>query len=575
MRDLRLLAPEPRRAAAPGRSTQALALVCGLLGYALVVALLRPLFGDGVFSASVVVAVVAAVAGGVRGALLGAGVLAVYDLGFFLAMNDHAGAVLPWWGLAQAGYLLVALPVGVLQDRLRRESAKRVQAEQAARFLATHDPVTELPTRLLLQDRLDMQIALARRENHGLCVLVVDLDSFKTVNDHLGHNAGDDVLREAASRMQATLRASDTVARLGGDEFIAILPAVETPEAAGIVASKILQCLQAPFTIAGQAVYVTASIGVAMFPSDGTDGVTLIKNGDLAMFRAKEQGRRSFQLFSESMTRRALGRVNVEHGLRQALEQGQLVAHFQPQADLDSGRIVGMEALLRWNHPERGVVPPNDFIPVAEETGLIVPLGEWVLEAACRQTRAWQAQGHPDLRVAVNLSVVQLRERDLADRFAAILERTGLDPRYLELEITEALVLRTDENSRDQLAKLRAMGVRLAIDDFGTGYSSLAYLTRLQVDTLKIDRSFVGELTPGSNTEAVVRAITAIARSLQLRVIAEGVETEQQRDLLAALGSHEMQGYLFSRPLPAAEATRLLAQRAHKAGNERAVEALN
>jgi diguanylate cyclase (GGDEF)-like protein len=465
----------------------------------------------------------------------------------------------------------VGAVVGRLHDLLKQALAARTKAERAATFLASHDPVTALPTRPVLEERLDLALEQSRREKKGLAVLLIDLDRFKTVNESLGRDAGDHVLRAVAERLQACLRGTDTVARLGGDELVVIAPTVAGAEAATLVATKVLRAIEAPTLVAGQEVRLTASIGVALFPADAADGPTLLVNADLALARAKEQGRRTFQIFSKSMSQPARHRLDLERSLRRAIERNELVAYFQPQVDLRSGRISGMEALVRWKHPERGMVPPNEFIPIAEDTGLIVPLGEWVLEAACRQARQWHAQGFPGLRVAVNLSVVQLRESDLAQRFAAILARTGLDPRFLELEITEALVARNDQNTREQLARLREMGVQLAIDDFGTGYSSLAYLTRLPIDCLKIDRSFVNDLQPGSNTEAVVRAILAIARSLHLRVVAEGVETDAQRELLVALGAQEMQGFLFSRPLPDVEATALLTT--HRAYDGKAADA--
>jgi diguanylate cyclase (GGDEF)-like protein len=462
----------------------------------------------------------------------------------------------------------VALFVGVgvllgrvydLSGRLRSELVERRRAEGEARFLAYHDALTSLPNRLLLGDRLAQELAHAARDRGTVGVFLVDLDRFNVVNDSLGHKAGDELVKAFAGRLQAAMRASDTVARLGGDEFAVIVPRLSGPDAAGIIARKLLRLLEAPVTIpGGHDIYVTASVGGAIFPSDGEDADTLLKHADLALYRAKEQGRRTFHLWSDALTAKAMRRMELERDLRGALARNELSVHYQPQVDLATGRIVGMEALMRWKGQNGKMISPADFIPVAEESGLIVPLGDWVLEQAARQASAWHALGHRGLRVSVNLSVAQLRERDLAERFAAILERTGLDPALLELEVTEALVLRNDAQSRGQIDDLRRKGVRLAIDDFGTGYSSLAYLTRLPVDSLKIDRSFVCELEAGSNTEAVVRAIMGIAHSLDLRVIAEGVETDAQRQILSTLGSHEMQGYLFSPPVPPDQATGLL-----------------
>jgi len=550
-------APSSGRALGRGRGP---ALLCLLLGYALVISWLYGAVGEALLSLGFVVTVAAATLSGVRTAMATAAVLAVYNGGYVVATGQGALT----WTVPRVLALFAAqaaagLLVGRLHDRLRQALAERTKAERAANFLASHDPVTALPTRAVLQDRLAMALESARAAKRGLALLLVDLDRLKTVNDSYGRDAGDQLLREIARRLQACLRGTDTVARLAGDELVVIAPTAATPEAASIVATKILREIEAPATVVGQEVRLSASIGVALFPTDGDDGAALLVSADLALARAKQQGRRTFQLFSHAHSQPVVRRMELERSLRRAIERSELVAYFQPQVDLRTGSITGMEALVRWNHPERGMVPPNEFIPIAEDTGLIVPLGEWVLEAACKQARQWHAQGFTSLRVAVNLSAVQLREQDLSERFAAILQRTGLDARFLELEITEALVAHNDQHTREQLARLRNMGVQLAIDDFGTGYSSLAYLTRMPVDCLKVDRSFVNDLQPGSNTEAVVRAILAIARSLSLRVVAEGVETGAQRDLLVALGAQEMQGFLFSRPLPAAEASTLLA----------------
>jgi diguanylate cyclase (GGDEF)-like protein len=555
--------PPPAEASAPLVALAArvprVPLASILLGYALVISLLHAPLGDLALGLGLCAVIAAAAVGGARAAAIAAVAIGVYDLGFLL-LTDHAAfaEALPRAATTLAIDLVLGATLGRLREGLQHERTQREKAENTVRFLATHDSLTALPNRPMLQDRLDHEIGRARREARGVGVMALGLDRFKSVNDTLGHDAGDQLLREAARRMQACLRVSDSVARLGGDEFVIILPTVASAEAAHVVGNKILRALEVPMSLAGQEVTLSASIGVALFPADGEDSAALFMKADLALARAKDQGRRSIHLHSETAATPTLQRMNLERGLRGAIERNEMVAYFQPQIDSRSGRIVGTEALLRWIHPERGMVPPNDFIPVAEDTGIIVQLGEWVLEAACRQTKLWQTQGSPDLRVAVNLSTVQLRERDLAERFAAVLERTGLEPRFLELELTEATMMRKDQNTQDQLAKLRAMGVRIAIDDFGTGYSSLSYLTRLPVDCLKVDRSFVSDLKPGSNTEVVVRAIMAIARSLSLRVVAEGVETEAQRDQLLALGADEMQGYLFSRPLPVGEAGRLL-----------------
>ena len=533
--------------------------LAGLATYGLAVVFLRGRYEDAIFGLGLSAVIVAGATSGTRGGLFATFAVAVMNaLCAVIGPADELRPTLTRAALFLLSHGLAGASIGALGEGLRRERERRRSAETAAHFLATHDPLTALPSRPMLEDRLDTEIAHASRERQTLAVMLVGLDRFKNVNDALGHEAGDELLREVAARMQACLRGSDTVARMGGDQFVALVPTVTTPEAGARVAGKVLAALDRPVVIRGHEIRLSASVGLARFPDDGRDSRTLVMNADLALGRAKERGGRAVEIYTPSMSRPALERIQLERQLHQAIDGDELEAFFQPQVDLATGTITAFEALARWRHPERGYVSPTDFIPVAEESGLIVPLGERMVEAACRQGRLWHDQGQR-VRVSVNLSVVQLRQKDLADRFAAILERTGFEAAFLELEITEALLLGHDETSHAQLARLRELGVRLAIDDFGTGYSSLAYLTRLPVDALKIDRSFVSELAPGSHTDAVVRAIIAIARSLQLRVVAEGVETERQRELLTGLGTDAIQGFLISRPVPAIEASRLLA----------------
>jgi diguanylate cyclase (GGDEF)-like protein len=541
----------------PGRS-EGLAAIAVLLGYGLAVTFLQRPYEDAIFGLGLAVVIAAGASRGLRaGLVMSVAVAAVNVMVVLVGATEELGPALARSALFLAAHALGGVSVGSLGEGLGRERARRQHAERAAEFLATHDPLTALPSRSMLEDRLDVEIAHAGRERETLAVMLVDLDRFKNVNDALGHEAGDDLLREVAARMQACLRGSDTVARLGGDQFVALVPTVATPEAGARVAHKVLAALDRPVILDGHEVRLSASVGLARFPDDGRDSRTLVMNADLALGRAKERGGRSVEVYTPSMNKPALERMRLERQLHQAIDRRELEAFFQPQIDLSTGQIGAFEVLARWRHPDRGYVSPAEFIPVAEESGLIVPLGEHMLEAACRQGRLWHERGWR-VRLAVNLSVVQLRQKDLADRFAAVFSRTGFDPAFIELEITEALALGHDEASRSSLARLRELGVQLAIDDFGTGYSSLAYLTRLPVDALKIDRSFVSELAPGSHTDAVVKAIIAIARSLQMRVVAEGVETERQRELLTALGVDAIQGFLISRPLAAADATRLM-----------------
>jgi diguanylate cyclase (GGDEF)-like protein/PAS domain S-box-containing protein len=436
----------------------------------------------------------------------------------------------------------------------------RKRAEEQVRALAYHDALTGLPNRLLFNDRLALALAQARRKGEPLAVLFLDLDGFKAVNDSLGHNRGDLLLKATAGRIQTSLRAVDSVARLGGDEFILLLPGIRRVEEAARVAEKVLEAIRAPLAVEGHELFVTASMGISVYPEDGEDVETLVKNADTAMYRAKEQGRDRYQLYTAAMNARALERLGLENSLRKALARGGLLIHYQPVLDLASGRIHGVEALLRWKNPERGeVLPAADFIALAEITGLIVPIGPFVLGAACRQARAWQRLGYGDLRVAVNLSARQLQQADLVSQVRKAALEAELDPLLLDLEITENQAAQNEEALRETLLDLKALGVRISIDDFGIAASSLRHLRRLPIDALKIDRSFVQDLLTSADDAAIARAVIALAHSLQLQVVAEGVETEEQRTLLTDLGCDLVQGHLLSHPVSADECTAVLA----------------
>jgi diguanylate cyclase (GGDEF)-like protein/PAS domain S-box-containing protein len=439
-----------------------------------------------------------------------------------------------------------------------KDISERMQTQERLAFMAQHDPLTELPNRALLLDRLKQSLAGARWRERRAAVLFVDLDRFKTINDTLGHEVGDRLLQQLAERFQRSVRDGDTVARFGGDEFVILLDDVASGDDVSGVAQKVLQALAPPFQVDHQTLYVTASIGVSLFPNDGEDASTLLKNADIAMYRAKELGKNTYQFYSADMSSRAFERLTLESNLRRALERGEFCLYYQPQVDVATGVIVGVEALLRWQHPEFGLVMPNDFIPLLEETGLIVPVGEWVLDTACAQLAAWHAQGWPRLRLAVNLSPRQFQTQNLTAVVKQALDRLDGEPGRLELEITEGMLLRHAPATVETLEALHALGARMAIDDFGTGYSSLSYLRRLPIDALKIDRSFVRDIPQDADDSAITVAIIALAQSLKLEMIAEGVETAAQRDFLRTRGCGVMQGFLFSRPQPPEDITRLL-----------------
>ena len=440
----------------------------------------------------------------------------------------------------------------------------RKSAESRVEHLAFHDLLTGLPNRRLAEDRMSQAAAHADRAGSRAALLVLDLDGFKAINETLGHEVGDTVIRGVAARLRDCLRETDTLSRAGGDEFLIVLTDLRSGEAASTIAAKILARVAEPFEIQGLGLVTTASIGIAVHPDDGEDFATLLKKADTAMYQAKEEGRAGWRFFDERMNRDVAALLRLRAGLRRALDRGEFELYYQPQLDLAGGRVIGAEALLRWNHPDLGRVTPDRFIPLAEETGQIVPIGAWVLEQACRRAAAWQDEGLAGVGVAVNLSAVQLQRDDFDQTVAAALARSGLAPARLELELTESVLIKDAKPRLAALSRLKALGVRLAIDDFGTGYSSLSYLRRFAVDRLKIDRSFVADLADAPGDDAIVRAVIQMAHSLGLRAIAEGVETEAVRERLRALGCDEIQGYLLARPLPADAFVAFV--RAHHAG---------
>jgi diguanylate cyclase (GGDEF)-like protein/PAS domain S-box-containing protein len=455
------------------------------------------------------------------------------------------------FGAQESKFLVTA--ASVLSAGLRR-----IDSEGRLAFLAQFDSLTGLPNRALLSDRFLQMIVQAKRHGTQLGVLFIDLDDFKTVNDTLGHAAGDELLAETGRRLQAVVRPGDTVARISGDEFAVILNDLARPEDAALVAQKIIDALASPLQLCGQEVFATASIGIAAFPADGDDTETLLGAADAAMYRAKESGRNSYQFFTAEINQRSRMRAQLGNELRRALERDEFALAYQPKFDLATGRPCAAEALLRWHHPERGIVSPAEFIPVLEETGLIIAVGEWVLRRACRDVKAWQASGM-QIPVAVNLSARQFRQDDLGANIRRIVNEAGIDPRLIELELTESQLMHDPEQAERTMRSLCDIGFRVAIDDFGTGYSSLSYLTRFPVSALKIDRSFVADVLKVGSHAAIVRTIIDMAHTLGFIVIAEGVETEAQAVLLRSLGCEQAQGYFFARPMPEAQMVALFA----------------
>jgi diguanylate cyclase len=455
-------------------------------------------------------------------------------------------------------------------DRLVREHVLRLEevittrtqgleaANQKLRHLATHDPLTGLPNRILLDDRLQQAILHADRDMRSFALLVCDLDRFKLINESLGHRAGDELLQEVARRLATVTRAVDTLARLGGNEFVLIGTSIGDADDAAGLAARVIDVLQTPVRIATIDIYVSPSIGIAMYPDDGVTMQALLTRADAAMHSAKQHGRGNFRRYAPGMDAGIEDRVQLESDLHHAVALNQFELYYQPKVDTQTGEVRSAEALIRWIHPMRGIVSPVEFVPLAEECGLIGEIGGWVIREACRQTRVWQIEGVPSLRVSVNLSASQFRDSGLLDLIRSALDDAGLEPRYLEVELTESAVMSDPEKSIDILEHLSAMGVLVSVDDFGTGYSSMSYLRRFPIDKLKIDRVFIDEIVSRPEDASIVRAIVSLAHSLRLKVVAEGVETPAQLDFLKTAGCDEYQGYHFSRPLPAADFERLM-----------------
>ena len=455
-------------------------------------------------------------------------------------------------------------------EHLERVVEARTEGLEAAnkqlRHLASHDALTGLPNRVLLDDRLSQAVAHAEQDGHSFGVAMFDLDRFKVVNDSLGHRAGDALIKEVAHRLAGVARGTDTVGRLGGDEFLFIMDRLAKREDAEHVARRAVKALELPIRLDGVDLHTSASIGIAMFPADGKSAEALIANADAAMYCAKQRGRNNIQCYAEGMNSATQERVKLESDLHQALSLKQLELHYQPKVDTKTGLIHGVEALARWRHPQRGLVPPGEFIPLAESCGLIDAIGEWVVRESCRQARAWQLEGLPPLRVAVNLSAFQFRHGNLLQMIREALQAAQLEPRFLEVEITESALMSDPEESVTILEQLSRMGVVVSVDDFGTGYSSMSYLRRFPIDKLKIDRGFIAELISRADDASIVRAIVSLAHSLRLKVVAEGVETSEQLNVLRSLGCDQYQGFCFSPAVPATQFAALLRESQLKTG---------
>jgi len=469
------------------------------------------------------------------------------------------GKAKPWESeelkLAQA--LGIHLYMAVMQRRV----------EDMIRHQASHDLLTGLPNRLLFTERLSLALAKMHQQGEMLAVMFLDLDYFKTINDTLGHALGDQLLQSVAGRMKGCLREGDTVARWGGDEFTFLLSPLSCNEDATMIAQRILGAMSVPFQFEEQELYVKASVGLAIAPYDGEDAETLLKNADAAMYRAKQQGRNNYQIYTSAIGNKALERLVLENNLHKALEREEFLLHYQPQIDIKTGKIVGMEALIRWQYGEGTLVSPNQFIPLAEETSLILPIGEWVLQTACMQNRAWQVAGLPPIRMAVNLSARQFQQKNLVSMIGQVLYETGLDPQYLEVEITESIAMHDVKLSKTVLQTLQNMGIYIALDDFGTGYSSLSSIKNFPLNQLKIDRSFICDLVTDPHDAAIIKAVVALGHGLNLKVMAEGVESQEQLAFLQSVNCDLMQGYLFSKPVTAHAATQLLIQKSHQEKN--------
>ncbi len=474
-----------------------------------------------------------------------AGVLNNYEL----AMSRKDGSIV--WVSFNAQHCFDELGNVIGVEGTTRDITERKQTEQHLRYLANYDALTKLPNRTLFRDRLEHAMAHARRHHHLVVLMFLDVDRFKAINDSLGHLVGDQLLQAVAERLRSCAREGDTVARLGGDEFTIVMEGVSETVDADTAAKKVVEAMSKSFVLEGHDVYVTASIGVTIYPSDSDDIDSLIRNADTAMYRAKRAGRNNYQFYTEDMNTRAIENLLLQSNLRQALERKEFLLYYQPQIDLKTGDMIGMEALIRWQHPELGLLSPKQFISIAEETGLIIPIGEWVLRKVCHQIKKWEADGLPPYRVSVNLSACQFRQKNLVEKITSIVTDAAVDPKFIELELTEGILVDDEETAISVLHQLNKMGMRISIDDFGTGYSSLSYLKRFPLNTLKIDKSFIRDISSDPDGAAITEAIIALGHSLRLKVIAEGVESKEQLMFLTPRGCDEVQGFYFSEPLPA------------------------
>jgi diguanylate cyclase (GGDEF)-like protein/PAS domain S-box-containing protein len=441
---------------------------------------------------------------------------------------------------------------------IAKDITEQKVAEERIRHLAYYDMLTDLPNRAMFEELIQEKLEQAREHQHLLAVLLLDVDGFKYINDTFGHSLGDLLLKTVAYRMTNSLNQDTIVSRSGGDEFVFLLPKLHDAQDAVKLAQTILDMMSKPFLLKGNELFLTASIGISIYPNDGTDFTELMQHADTAMYRAKDLGRNNYQLYTSGMNAHILPRLSLEKDLRNALDNNELLVYYQPQVSANTGVVTGLEALIRWKNPRLGMISPGEFIPLAEDTGLIVPIGEWVLYTACRQNKVWQEMGFPPMRVAVNLSMRQFQRDDFVETVARVLEETGLEPKYLDLEITESITMHNVERTVKMLHDLKNLGVQISLDDFGTGYSSLSYLKHFPLHMLKIDQSFVRDITTDSDDAAICTSIIALAHSLQLNVIAEGVEEEAQLAYLLKQGCVEMQGYLFSPPRPAGEIEEML-----------------